>query len=209
MTALEASMVGVTVCPDPKRSDVRIRAAGQLAIALMSVVSLAHAHQASEPAEGLHMGVGLLAASAGQQVPQEPSQDSALSPTGLNLFQPENFYRARAQVSQRLYALQQFSLRAAYARDRLWHADSPLDARLGPRPVEGWRVVEVSPVFDPLRPFQRPSRALEMPAAGTTAFAQELGLPMQACIHRFRVPSRISDNGSFSIKAQWNVGCRF
>jgi hypothetical protein len=209
MTALEASMGGITVCLGPKRSDVRVRAAGQLAIALMSVVSLGHAHQASESAEGLHIGVGLLAAGTGQQVPQEPSQDSALSPTGLNLFQPENFYRARAQVSQRLYALQQFSLRAAYVRDRLWHADSPLDARLGPRPIDGWRVVEVSPLFDPLRPFQRPSRALEMPAAGTTAFAQELGLPMRACIHRFRVPSRISDNGSFSIKAQWNVGCRF
>lgn len=209
MTALEASMGGITVCLGPKRSDVRVRAAGQLAIALMSVVSLGHAHQASESAEGLHMGVGLLAAGTGQQVLQEPTQDSALSPPGLNLFQPETFYRVRAEASQRLYALQQFSLRAAHARDGLWHADGPTDARLGPRSIDGWRVVEVSPLFDPLRPFQRPSRALEMPAAGTTAFAQELGLPMRACIHRFRVPSRISDNGSFSIKAQWNVGCRF
>ena len=202
-------MVEVTVCLCPKRSDIRVRAAGQLAIALMSVASFAYAHQASESAEGLHMGLGLSAAGTGQQVLQEPSQDSVLSLQAMTRVSLEEFHVSRTLASPRLLALQLLSLRPVYAPDRLRQADSLLDARLGPRPMDGWRVVEVSPLFDPLRPFQRPSRALEMPAAGTTAIAQELGLPMRACIHRFRVPSRISDNGSFSIKAQWNVGCRF
>jgi len=173
------------------------------------MAELAHAHQPSDLAERLQIGVELLAASTGQQVLQEPSQDGVPSAQILTRVQPVASNDPSLRVSLRIPALQLFSSRAAFAPDRLRQADSPLDARLGPRPVDGWRVVEVSPLFDPLRPFQRPSRALEMPAAGTTALAQELGLPMRACIHRFRVPSRISDNGSFSIKAQWNVGCRF
>lgn len=202
-------MGGVTVCLGPAWSDVRARAAGQLAIALLGLVGLAHAHQASESAEGLYIGVGLSAAGTGQQVLQEPSQDSTLSLQAMTRVSLEAFHASRTLASPRLPALQLLSLRPVYAPDTLRQADSPMDARPGQRSVDGWRVVEVSPLFDPLRPFQRPSRALEVPAVGTTAFAQELGLPMRACIHRFRVPSRISDNGSLSVKAQWHVGCRF
>jgi len=209
MTALEASMGEATVYLVPKGSVARARATGLVAIGFICMADLAHAHQASDLAESLSIGTMLLTASTGQQVLQEPLQDSVFPPRAATRDQPEAFHASRAPSSLRMPALQIFSLRAAYAPDRLRQADGPTDTRLGPRPVEGWRVVEVSPVFDPLRPFQRPSRALEMPAAGTTAFAQELGLPMRACIHRFRVPSRIRDNGSFSIKAQWNVGCRF
>lgn len=187
----------------------RAKAIGLLAIGLVCMAEVSHAHQPSESAESLPKGFGPLAAGSGQQVLQEPAYDGAPSAQALTRVQPEAFDGFSLAGSLRVPALQLFSSRSAFAPDRLWHADSPMEARLGPRPIDGWRVVEVSPLFDPLRPFQRPSRALEMPAAGTTAIAQELGLPMRACIHRFRVPSRISDNGSFSIKAQWNVGCRF
>lgn len=73
----------------------------------------------------------------------------------------------------------------------------------------GLRIVEVEPLLDPTRPFQRPKRALEFPAVATTARVQEWGAPLRDCVHRLRLPSRISDAGALSVQAQWHLRCNF
>ena len=98
------------------------------------------------------------------------------------------------------------SLRAA----GLWRTHNPrAGLRADGREGLGIRIVEVAPVADPARPFRRPTRALEFPAASTTARAQELGAPLRDCVHRLRLPSRISDAGALSVQAQWHLRCNF
>lgn len=91
-----------------------------------------------------------------------------------------------------------------------WRTHNPrAGLRADGREGLGVRIVEVAPVSDPARPFQRPTRALEFPAIATTARAQEWGAPLRDCVHRLRLPSRISDAGALSVQAQWHLRCNF
>jgi len=88
-------------------------------------------------------------------------------------------------------------------------SSSPSGLRPPTRQGHGLRIVEVAPLLDPARPFQRPARALEFPAVITTARAQDWGVPLRDCVHRLRLPSRISDAGALSVQAQWHLRCNF
>ena len=88
-------------------------------------------------------------------------------------------------------------------------SSSPSGLRPPTRQGHGLRIVEVAPLLDPTRPFQRPTRALEFPAVAATARAQEWGAPLRDCVHRLRLPSRISDAGALSVQAQWHLRCNF
>ena len=92
-----------------------------------------------------------------------------------------------------------------------WWRPSNLRTALRADSTEGLgiRLVEVAPSADPTRPFQRSPRALEFPAVATTARAQEWGAPLRDCVHRLRLPSRISDAGAVSVQAHWHLRWRF
>jgi len=102
------------------------------------------------------------------------------------------------------------SLQASVQAPGWWRMSNPRTAlRTDSAEGLGVRLVEVAPVADPTRPFQRSPRALEFPAVGTTARAQEWGAPLRECVHRLRLPSRISDAGAVSVQAHWHLRCRF
>ena len=102
------------------------------------------------------------------------------------------------------------SLQASAQAPGWWRPSNPRTAlRADSTEGLGIRLVEVAPLADPTRPFQRSPRALEFPAVATTARAQEWGAPLRDCVHRLRLPSRISDAGAVSVQAHWHLRCRF
>jgi hypothetical protein len=93
--------------------------------------------------------------------------------------------------------------------DATGYASAPLGNFVAVAETQHMRIVEMAAPLDPMRPARSTQRALEVPAVQTTAFLQGAGMPVRSCIHRVRMPSRVSSTGDVSFKLQWFLGCRF